>query len=158
MFDPNAYGIEVRRRTIDGEAVFEARVRELPDVAEYADTAEEAYALALDTIAATAKMLAERGKAIPAPVEPVDEWSGRVTLRVPKSLHRALAAAADAEGCSLNQHIVNVLGYFAGYAHAQRAAEAHWQVPEPVPVVRGRPSLKVVSCEEYPAEPAYSHG
>jgi predicted HicB family RNase H-like nuclease len=155
MIDPHAYGIEVRRRRIDGETVFEARVRELPDVAEYADTADEAYALALDTIATTAKVLAERRKAMPALMEPVDEWSGRVTLRVPKSLHRALSAAADAEGCSLNQHIVNVLGYFAGYAHAERAAEAHWQ-PQPEAVeaaVSRRPKLRLISSQDYPVEP-----
>lgn len=161
MIDPNAYGIEVRRRAIDGEAVFEARVRELPDVAEYADTADEAYALALDAVATTAKMLAERGRAMPAPMEPVDEWSGRVTLRVPKSLHRALSEAADAEGCSLNQHIINVLGYFTGYAHAERAAEAHWH-PQPGTVestASRRPKLRLVSAQEYPAEPVkYAHG
>lgn len=153
MIDPHAYGIEVRRRSIDGEVVFEARVRELPDLAEYADTADEAYALAADAVATTAKVFAERGKAMPAPLQPADEWSGRVTLRVPKSLHRALSNAADIEGCSLNQHIVNVLVYFTGFAHAERAAEAHWQ-PEPKPVVKtttGRPTLTVVSSRTYPA-------
>ena len=161
MIDPNAYGIEVRRRTIDGEAVFEARVRELPDVAEYADTADEARALALDTIATTAKVLAGKGKAMPAPLEPVDEWSGRVTLRVPKSLHRALSEAADAEGCSFNQYMVNVLSYFAGYAHAERAAASHWQPePEVVEVVakRGR-HLHLVRSQDYPADAVeYAHG
>lgn len=151
MIDPHAYGIEVRRRSIDGEAVFEARVRELPDLAEYADTADEAYALAVDAVATTAKVLAERGKTMPPPLQPADEWSGRVTLRVPKSLHRALSDAADAEGCSLNQHIVNVLVYFTGFAHAERAAEAHWQ-PEPKPTrgaATNRSTLRVVSSHNY---------
>ena len=118
MTDPHAYGIEVRRRSIDSEVLFEARVRELPDLAEYADTAEEAYALAIDAIATTADVLTERGKSMPPPLEPVDDWSGRVTLRLPRSLHRLLSETADDEGCSLNQHIVNVLNYFSGYAHA----------------------------------------
>jgi predicted HicB family RNase H-like nuclease len=165
MIDPHAYGIEVRRRRIDGEVMFEARVRELPDVAEYADTFEEAYALALDTVATTAKILAERGRAMPGPMEPVDEWSGRVTLRVPKSLHCALSDAADIEGCSLNQHIVNVLSYFTGYAHAERAADAHWQ-PQPAAVKvapkRGR-HLHLVQSQDYPADAVldvveYAHG
>lgn len=151
MIDPQTYGIEVRRRSIDGEEVFEARVRELPDLAEYADTADEAYALAVDAIATTARVFAERGKAMPAPLQPADEWSGRVTLRVPKSLHRALSEAADVEGCSLNQHIVNVLVYFTGFAHAEHAAEAHWQ-PEPKPTLvaaTNRPLLRVVSSHIY---------
>jgi predicted HicB family RNase H-like nuclease len=135
MIDPHAYGIEVRRRVIDGEMVFEARVRGLPDLAEYADAADEAYELAVDAVATTAAVLAERGKPMPPPLEPIDEWSGRVTLRVPKSLHRALTEAAETEGCSLNQHMVNVLSYFTGYAHAERAADARWQ-PRPEAVKR----------------------
>lgn len=63
MIDLNACSIRVRRRSIDGEDVYEARVRELPDVAEYADTAEEVYALAVDTIEATARIFAARGNA-----------------------------------------------------------------------------------------------
>lgn len=151
MIDPHAYGIEVRRRRIDGDDVFEARVRELPDLAEYADTADEAYALAVDAIATTAKVLGEHGEAMPPPLQPADEWSGRVTLRVPKSLHRALSEAADAEGCSLNQHIVNVLVYFTGYAHAERAAEAHWRPgPAAASVKKSHAILRVVSSNNYP--------
>lgn len=161
MIDPHAYGIEVRRRSIDGEEVFEARVRELPDLAEYADTADEAYALAVDAIATTAKVIAERGKAMPTPLQPTDEWGGRVTLRVPKSLHRALALAAVDEGCSLNQHIVNVLVYFTGFAHAEHAAEAHWRVPaEPtIPSAKAR-HLRLVASQEYEqhSEPDYAAG
>ena len=155
MIDPHAYGIEVRRRVMDGEALFEARVRELPDLAEYADTFDETYALAVDAIETTARVFAEHGRAMPAPVEPVDDWSGRVTLRVPKSLHRALAEAADVEGCSLNQHIVNVLGYFAGYAHAESAAGAHWQVqPSAVEQTpRKQAHLRIVFSQKY-AEPS----
>jgi len=165
MIDPHAYGIEVRRRRIDGEVVFEARVRELPDLAEYSDTADEAYALAVDAIATTAKVLAERGRTMPVAVAPADEWSGRVTLRVPKSLHRALSDAADVEGCSLNQHIVNVLSYFTGYAHAEQAADEHWQQqPAAVKVApkRGR-HLHLVHSQDYPADAVedvveYAHG
>ena len=151
MIDPQAYGIEVRRRVMDGETMFEARVRELPDLAEYADTFDEAYALVVDAVETTARLFAERGRAMPAPVELVDDWSGRVTLRVPKSLHRALAEAADVEGCSLNQHIVNVLGYFAGYAHAESAADAHWQpqLSAVAQVPRKQPHLRIVSSQEY---------
>lgn len=150
MIDPHAYGIEVRRRIIDDETVFEARVRELPDIAEYADTFDEAYALALDTIATTATLFAERGRTMPDPLVPVDEWSGRVTLRLPKSLHRALAEAAEREDCSLNQHIVNVLGYFTGYAHAERAAGAHWQAAEATHLASaGEQRLRLVSSSQY---------
>ncbi|MFA5633320.1 MAG: hypothetical protein WC997_17605 [Porticoccaceae bacterium] len=37
----------------------------MPDLAEYGDTAEEAYALAIDAIETTAAALAEKGKPMP---------------------------------------------------------------------------------------------
>ena len=65
--------------------------------------------LAIDTIETAAAMFAETGRPFPLPVRPQDQYSGRVTLRLPKSLHRALANAAEEEGVSLNQHLVTAL-------------------------------------------------
>lgn len=121
MSNAYAYNITVRRAMFDGEMLYEARVRELPDVAEYAESHEEAYALAIDSIETTAVMLKEQGQAMPPPYVPVDDFSGRITLRLPRSLHRAIYEAAEDEGVSLNQHIVNVLGYFCGYANYGRS-------------------------------------
>jgi hypothetical protein len=47
--------MEVRRGRIDDEVVYDARVHRLPDRAKYADTADEAYALAVDAIETTAR-------------------------------------------------------------------------------------------------------
>lgn len=118
MIDASQYTITVRKGYFDGEECFEARVAELPDVAEYADSFDEAYALAIDTIETTAEAFAAQGKSIPAPMLPADDYSGRVTLRLSKSLHRALSEAAGNEGVSLNQHLSNILNYYAGYAKA----------------------------------------
>ena len=113
--NPHSYNISVRRANFDGDVYFEARVRELPDVAEYADSADEAYNLAIDTITTTAEIFAEKGKSMPHPYEPAEDYSGRVTLRLSKSLHRSLSEGAEQEGVSLNQHLVNVLSYASGY-------------------------------------------
>lgn len=114
--DPHAYNITIRRDTFEGETLFEARVKELPDLAEYGESYEEAYGLAVDTIETAAEAFAEKGRSFPVAMVPADEYSGRVTLRLPRSLHRALAETANAEGASLNQHLVNILGYFSGFA------------------------------------------
>ena len=116
MIDPHTYNITVRRSEFEGEMCFEARVKELPDLAEYGDTFEEAYALAIDAIETTAEVYAEKEKPMPVPQEVADDYSGRVTLRLPKSLHRALAESAEEEGVSLNQHLINILAYFSGFA------------------------------------------
>lgn len=158
MIDPHSYGIEVRRRNLDGDVMFEARVRELPDIAEYADSYQEAYELAVDAVETTARLLGERGRSMPQPMGPADDWSGRVTLRLPKSLHRALAGAAEDEGCSLNQHIVNVLNYFSGYAQGERQADMHWQTSMEPEVAQAASHLRLVHSAEYPDAPTYATG
>jgi predicted HicB family RNase H-like nuclease len=131
--DPHAYNISVRRGVFDGEDLFEARVKELPDVAEYGETYQEAYELAVDTIATAATAFAEQRRPFPPAQEPADDFSGRVTLRIPRSLHRALAAAAEEEGVSLNAHLVGVLTHYSGFAAASRSTTpTTWTtVPKP---------------------------
>lgn len=73
MIDPHAYDIKVRSRTIEGATMFEALVRELPDLAEYADSHDEAYALAIDAINTTAQIFAEQGRGMPAPEKAVED-------------------------------------------------------------------------------------
>ncbi len=132
MIDATTYNIIIRKGVFEGETCFEARVTELPDVAEYADSYEEAYALAIDTIEITAQALSEQGKEMPLPIIPVDDYSGRVTLRLPKTLHKSLATFADQEGVSLNQHLVSLLSYFSGYANAREShtLNVQWYTPE----------------------------
>lgn len=132
--DAQAYNITVRRGTFEGQVLYEARIKELPDVVEYAETFTDAYELAVDAIETTAEALAEQGRAMPAPAEPTFDYSGRVTLRVPRSLHRSLAEAAEEESVSLNHYMVSVLSYFTGLAHGQAhdPSEAAWH-----PVPRG---------------------
>lgn len=107
--DPYEYNVTTRRVSIEGETLFEARVKELPDAREYGETIEEAYGLAIDTIETAMEMYAESGRPFPPPAVPQNDFSGRVTLRLSRSLHRAMARSAEDEGVSLNQHLVNLL-------------------------------------------------
>ena len=113
--NPYAYNITVREIDFDGDPHFEARVKELPDVREYGASYGEAYELAIDTIETAATMFDQEGRSFPPPAVLQDDFSGRVTLRLSKSLHRALAHSAVDEGVSLNQHLVNVLTYDQGF-------------------------------------------
>ncbi len=109
--DARAYNITVRYGEFEAEMLYEARVKELPDLVEYGETFDEVYQLALDAIETTAGVCAEKGLPMPPAMVPAADYSGRVTLRMAKSLHRALAEAAASEGVSLNQHVVNILSY-----------------------------------------------
>ncbi|MCP6429224.1 hypothetical protein NL523_28315, partial [Klebsiella pneumoniae] len=68
MYKAEEYTVSVRLETIEGENYFVGRVAELPDVEEYADTAEEAMVLALDTVRTTQRVFAEEGREFPAPL------------------------------------------------------------------------------------------
>lgn len=69
MTNSMGYSICVKRAKFDGEMLYEATVRELPDVAEYGMSFTEAYALAIDTIKKTAEASEEQGWAIPPPIK-----------------------------------------------------------------------------------------
>ncbi len=122
MIDAEKYNISIKKITEDGETCYEAKVKELPDIAEYADTFQEAYDLALDSINTTYEYFEEKGKPFPAPYVANEEYSGRVTLRTSKTLHRFLAESSEEEGVSLNQHIVNILTFYSSiYANPIKA-------------------------------------
>lgn len=149
MIDPERYNISLRRLTVDGEVLYEARVREFPDATEYADSAQEAYELALDTIETSLEVLEELRKPVPNPSEVIDDYSGRITLRVPKSLHRSLAEQAEHEGISLNQYLVSLLAFHAGTCFENRdAAQRLWRLDASNETERSRQEIDKQLQEE----------
>lgn len=150
--DPHAYNITIRRDSFEGEILFEARVKELPDLAEYGESYDEAYSLALDSIETAAEAFAEKGRKFPVAMIPADDFSGRVTLRLPRSLHRVLADVSDKEGVSLNQHMVNVLSYYSGFAAGSKVDDfATWRTvltAQETNKTPTRPHLRLVHDED----------
>lgn len=94
--NPHAYNIAIQFGSFEGEQLYRATTREFPDLVTYAETAKEAYDLYIDAIETTAEALAATGKSLPPPIVADTSYSGRVTLRLPISLHRALALQAEA--------------------------------------------------------------
>ncbi len=68
MIDPHEYSITVKKVLVDGEPLFKAIIKELPDVVEYGQTYDEAYGLAIDTISTAAMMCAESNTPFPQPL------------------------------------------------------------------------------------------
>ena len=90
---------------------------ELPGCLTCADTLEQA---AVNGEAAKREWLIaamEEGIEIPEPVS-LDDYSGQFKLRIPKSLHHALAAHAKEEGISMNQYCVYLLTKNDTLSHA----------------------------------------
>jgi len=151
MTEARDYNINLRQVTVDGERLFEARVHEFPDATEYAETPEEAYELALETVADSLEVLAGLGRPAPQVHVPAEEFSGRVTLRLPKNLHARLSSTADNEGVSLNHYLVTLLAHSCGTGFDPARPQAEqWKRPSDLPreVRYGQTHLKVISCNQ----------
>jgi predicted RNase H-like HicB family nuclease len=61
----------------------------------------------------------ELGHDIPLPSQPM-EYSGKFNVRLPRSLHRSLAEAAEREGVSLNQYVATILARGDAQARVER--------------------------------------
>ena len=69
MINAHAYNITVRQIGADTQVLFEARVRELPDVVDFGETWEEAYGLAVDSIETIAEVMDEHSGSMPQPTD-----------------------------------------------------------------------------------------
>ena len=89
--------------TDESGAYYYARVLELDGCQSSGDTFDEAYEGLLEAMEGYIETKLENGFDVPKP-QSVEDYSGRFNLRIPKSLHQALAIEAQREGVSLNQY------------------------------------------------------
>ena len=89
---------------------FNAEIPRLKGCMAFGESIEEAYRTLIDVKQAWFEIALDRGWEIPepAPAE-VREYSGRFSLRLPRSLHRELSELAEEESTSLNQLAVALL-------------------------------------------------
>ena len=104
-----------------------AAAEELPDCTSRADTAEEAIAGLKGAMAAWITVALKEGRDIPEPRSEATP-SGRLLLRMPRTLHAALTKAAERENVSLNQFITDALAGSLGWRTTGRKAQVTRQV------------------------------
>jgi predicted HicB family RNase H-like nuclease len=133
MSDAERYSITLRRVEVEGEGLWRATVKELPDLAEFADTKERAFELALEAVEGLKKAALDEGRSFPEPADDDEEYSGRVTVRMPISVHRSISQQAEQEGVSLNSYIVEALMLTLAERLQRMSALAtrNWPVAEP---------------------------
>jgi len=74
------------------------------------ETVAEAYDSAMESKRLWIEAALDKGLPIPEPEpESEKEYSGRLVLRLPKSLHAKLSRGAEEDGTSLNQYLVMLL-------------------------------------------------
>lgn len=97
----------------DEDRAFVARVPAWPALAAHGASPQQAADEARVAAEGMLAVLREDGDAPPLEDAAADA-SGNIRLRLPRQLHRQLAAQADAEGVSLNQLMVSILALGAG--------------------------------------------
>jgi antitoxin HicB len=102
------YRVSVDREEVGGEERWVASVDELPGCTSTGTTRDAAVGGVQDAISAWIATALEEGREVPEPAGK-STYSGRLLLRMPRSLHRELTRAAERESVSLNQLITDVL-------------------------------------------------
>lgn len=118
-FDAEAYSILIIKKFIDDEVIYEASVAELPSLIDYAESHEIARKKIIESIEMAHDFFVSENKEFPLPTQitnsKLEQYSGRLTLRISKKLHADLVNNAEANGISLNLYINNILSENNGY-------------------------------------------
>jgi len=92
----------------DPEGGYVAEIEELAGCMTQAETLDEVFKAVEDARQLWIKTAYDEGQNIPLPRD-MEEHGGKFLVRIPKSLHRALARAAKREDVSLNQYVTSLL-------------------------------------------------
>lgn len=108
-FNPQMYPAEVFWS--DDDEGFIAVAHDLPGCSAWGENESEAITELRQAIEAWFEAATAAGNPIPAPSTPasVEQFSGKLLLRMPKSLHAELDRQAKSEGSSLNSYVVYLL-------------------------------------------------
>ncbi len=82
---------------------------DLPGCSSDGETIEEAVKMGEDAKICWIETAYEQGKEIPKPFSYIDSFKGRITVRVPKTMHKELIEEANEEGISLNQYLIYLI-------------------------------------------------
>jgi len=107
------YSILLHEVEDEGEKYWIAEVTELPGCKSHGSTIEEAVKSVEEAKKDWILDSLKAGEEVPTPVER-DRYSGKMLVRMSRSLHRSLALIAETEKLSLNQLIVTMLAKEVG--------------------------------------------
>ncbi|MBI2859139.1 MAG: type II toxin-antitoxin system HicB family antitoxin [Chloroflexi bacterium] len=110
------YTVTLKRGIGEGKEYWVARIVELPHCLTHGATPEEALRDIEDAKVEWLRSNLEEGLPIPEPAR----FTGQYHLRMPPSLHEALAIRSESEDVSLNQFMVTALARAVGYAKPRK--------------------------------------
>jgi len=97
----------------ESDGSFRAEIAEFPGCMALAETKAAALDKIEDAAESWIEAALEQGQTIPAPLES-HGYSGKLILRLPRSLHRKAARCADMDRVSLNNFITTALAMYVG--------------------------------------------
>ena len=118
------YPVELSKRDEEEESYWVAEIPDLPGCVSDGETPDEAVESLEEAKRLWIEARLEHGHGVPEPTD-TRGYSGRLLLRMPKSLHRKLAAQSRREGTSLNMYVVSLLS-----GRASETAGGHLAVAE----------------------------
>ncbi len=108
------YSIVLKELPAEDGGGWIAEIPDLPGCMSDGETPQQAIESIEDAKIAWLETALKRKQHIPLPEEEDSFYSGKFTLRIPKTLHRELAQSAKREGVSLNQYIQTLIAYNFG--------------------------------------------
>ena len=102
------YQVHLHREEQNGELYWVAEIPDLPGCIADGESPEEALRSLDEAKRLWVEAAIEEARPVPVPFQ-TEGYSGRILLRVPKSLHRRLAGRARLEDTSMNQLMVLLL-------------------------------------------------
>ena len=114
----------------DPNGGYTAHVLEFPGCLAEGDTADEAIRALDEAMEDWIEEVIESGRTVPEPLES-QGFSGRLVLRLPKSIHRQASLSAQIDGVSLNQWIVEAIGERLGVEKVLDRLSGHAQLKDP---------------------------
>jgi predicted HicB family RNase H-like nuclease len=97
----------------ESDGTFRGEILEFPGCIAAGDTAQETLAKLEDVADSWLQSMLARGQQIPEPIE-ANNYSGKLVLRLSKSVHQKAAVAARLDGVSLNYFIANCVAEHVG--------------------------------------------
>ena len=136
----------------ESDGSFGAEILEFPGCFAVGDTGSEALQN-LENVAESwiLGVLAKKER-IPEPLQEKEAFSGKLVLRLPRSLHKKATFAAEREGVSLNQFISGCVAEAVGLS-AGRASDHHQAIQEAAALLDA-----ITTKVSYPDQKAESGG
>jgi antitoxin HicB len=98
----------------ESDGSFRGEIMEFPGCIATGETAPETLTTLEEVARSWLVSALERGQNIPMPIDNNNDFSGRLVIRIPKSLHKKATLIAEREGVSLNHFITTSLSESVG--------------------------------------------